>query len=62
MIYYVKSGDSLDSIARKFNVTVKDILNANVICNPNLIFTGQILVIPKKGVELPTSGGNPYIL
>lgn len=62
MLYYVKQGDSLYSIARRFNVTIQNILNANVICNPNLIFNGQLLIIPDTEFELPRAGGYPYYI
>ena len=44
-IYYVKSGDSLYSIARKFNLTVDDIKKANNLTSNNLAIN-QKLVIP----------------
>lgn len=46
--YTVQSGDSLDSIASKFNSTVEAILAANksVITDKNKIEVGMILVIP----------------
>jgi len=65
MLYYVQYGDTLVSIAVKFNTTVGSILNANVICNPNLIFPGQVLIIPENmgtGWELPKSGAMPYYI
>lgn len=63
MLYYVQYGDTLAKIAKRFNTTVESILNANVICNPNLIFPGEALIVPenmKTGTELPKSGGLPY--
>lgn len=45
-VYTVQRGDTLSSIARRFGVTVSEIVQANCICNPNLIFVGQRLVIP----------------
>jgi hypothetical protein len=44
--YRVKSGDTLSSIAGKFNTTVKAIVAANAIADPKTIRTGQVLVIP----------------
>ena len=44
--YYVQYGDTLDSIARKFNSTVEAILKENKIEDPNTIYVGQLLVIP----------------
>lgn len=48
VIYEVQSGDTLSSIARKFNKVWKDIYNDNravIGSNPSLIFRGQKLVI-----------------
>jgi len=45
-VYVVQSGDSLSSIARQFNVSVKDLMAANNTVDPNLLGVGQQLVIP----------------
>lgn len=60
MLYFVKSGDTLFEISRRFGTTVQAILAANVICNPDLIFVGQPLIIPGPELELPQAGGGPY--
>ena len=44
--YYVHRGDTLKSIAAKFNTTVDAILNLNHILNPNLIYVGQGITLP----------------
>lgn len=49
--YRVEPGDTLFSIARKFNTTVHNILVFNDIPNPNLIFVGQVLIIPLSPPE-----------
>lgn len=46
--YTVKAGDTLYSIAKKYNVTVAAIAKANNITNYNLIRVGQVLTIPVK--------------
>ncbi len=47
VVYIAKSGDTLGSIAREFNVTLSALINANTqISNPNLIYTGQRINIP----------------
>lgn len=51
-IYIVKRGDTLTSIAKNYNTTVSAIVNANQIQNPNLIFVGQRLIIPRNGIEI----------
>ncbi len=44
--YVVQSGDSLDQIASRYNVTVQMLLSANQIYNPDWIEVGQPLDIP----------------
>ena len=43
----MQPGDTLYRIAVKFGTTVSAIADANNITNPNLIYPGQVLVIPK---------------
>jgi LysM repeat protein len=45
--YTVQKGDLLNSIAKKYNVTTKDILALNQISNADSLTVGQILRIPK---------------
>lgn len=47
VIYFVKKGDTLWKIAKKFRSTVNDIVNANNIEDPNVIMEGMQLFIPK---------------
>jgi peptidoglycan/xylan/chitin deacetylase (PgdA/CDA1 family) len=51
--YTVKSGDTLYSIARAYNVTVAALAAANKITNYSLIYVGQVLVIPGTTVTPP---------
>lgn len=44
--YTVKRGDTLWGIAKKFGVTVSAVANANNIRNPNLIYVGEVFIIP----------------
>lgn len=44
--YTVRSGDTLSSIARRYNTTVAQLASLNNISNPNLIRVGQVLTIP----------------
>lgn len=53
MQYIVQSGDTLFIIAQKFNTTVDAIARANNITNINVIYVGQILIIP-TGTVPPT--------
>ena len=45
-VYYVQSGDTLSSIASRFNLTVDELMAANGLSDPNLVSVGQPLVIP----------------
>lgn len=46
-IYYVKSGDTLWNISRKFGVSLRSILQANPqIRHPSLIFPGEPIFVP----------------
>jgi LysM repeat protein len=44
--YAVQRGDTLSSIAKRYGLTVKELVEANDIVDPNLIFPGQKLIIP----------------
>ena len=47
IVYTVRRGDNLWNISRKYGTTVQEIAQLNNISNPNLIFPGQRLKIPK---------------
>lgn len=44
-VYTVQKGDTLTSIAAKYNTTVKEIVAKNNIKNPNKIYVGQVLYV-----------------
>ena len=46
-VYIVQPGDTLSAIARGYDgVSWLDIARANDIVNPNIIYVGQVLLIP----------------
>jgi LysM repeat protein len=45
--YTVRAGDTLAAVAARFNTTQQAILSANAIGDPNRIFVGQLLTIPR---------------
>ena len=49
-IYIVKRGDTLTKISKMFNVSVSDLVKWNNIKNPNLIITGQKLIVSNPGI------------
>jgi len=49
IVYVVKPGDTLGSIADQFGTTVEAIVQANNIKDPDVIKEGQELVIPRRG-------------
>jgi LysM repeat protein len=60
--YIVQRGDTLTLIARRFATTVNAIVQANNLPNPNLIYVGQLLIIPVGGIPpgpTPTPGPSP---
>jgi LysM repeat protein len=57
--YVVQPGDTLSKIARQFNTTVQALAQANNIANPNLIFVGQVLLIPGSGGTPPPDPATP---
>ena len=44
--YIVQAGDTLYSIAQKFGTTVEILCRLNNITNPDLIYPGQVLILP----------------
>ncbi len=55
LIYVVQAGDTLSSIARRYGVGVNDLATANGLINPNLIYVGQRLRIPRATSVTPTA-------
>lgn len=54
-VYVVKKGDTLSAIAKKYNVSVDDIISTNNIANKNVIYVGQKIIIPTKSTNTNTS-------
>src|SRR5690606_4430901 len=58
--HVVRSGDTLARISLRYGVSISSILAANPsITNPNLLFTGTTIIIPRSGTSpvTPTPGG-----
>lgn len=57
--YTVQSGDTMFSIARRFGISLNDLIAANPqVRDPNLIFPGQVLCIP---AQAPVTCPNGFI-
>ncbi len=57
-LYTVKPGDTMFFIAKRNNISLQELINANPqIADPNTIYPGQVLCIPIAG-PLPSCGGN----
>lgn len=62
-IYYeIRPGDSLFSIARKYNTTLEEILSLNDIENPNDIYAGEIIKLPFNNYYEVVRGDTLYTI
>jgi LysM repeat protein len=57
--YYVRPGDTLSRIALMFGTTVRAIMDANGLVNPNYIYVGQVLWIPCGGGSVTPTPAPP---
>ncbi|MCB0062990.1 MAG: LysM peptidoglycan-binding domain-containing protein [Caldilineaceae bacterium] len=53
-VHIVTNGESLGFIARRYNVSIRDLVADNGLINPNVIVPGQRLVIPGLAAEADT--------
>ncbi|MGV3490692.1 MAG: peptidoglycan DD-metalloendopeptidase family protein [Devosia sp.] len=58
-VHVVESGESLYTVARRYNVTAQAIISANGFSSPDTIYVGQKLVIPGKASQLAALGPTP---
>jgi LysM repeat protein len=57
--YVIKSGDTVSSIAKKFNVSIQSILSANGLSWSSIIYSGRTLTIPGVNFVQVGSGVTP---
>jgi murein DD-endopeptidase MepM/ murein hydrolase activator NlpD len=65
-VHVIESGESLYTVARRYNVTAQAIIQANGFSSPDKIYVGQKIVIPGKASTLmalgPKGGAKPETL
>ena len=59
IIYVVRAGDTLFSIARRYNISAAELAQFNGLLNPNLIYVGQEIKIPVTGPTSPAPTATP---
>ncbi|NLP13649.1 MAG: LysM peptidoglycan-binding domain-containing protein [Clostridium sp.] len=52
--YEIKAGDTLANIAARFNIPLRDLLNANPGVVPERLYIGQVICIPQPKAEEPS--------
>jgi LysM repeat protein len=68
--YTVRAGDNLSAIAQRYSTTAQAIMSANAIANPDLLYVGQLLTIPRTRTTIvqprvqtvPVVSGRVYIV
>jgi LysM repeat protein len=61
-IHTVAWGESLGSIASRYNTSLESLATLNAITNPDLIYTGQVLiVVPGSGTNISTASSGAYL-
>jgi LysM repeat protein len=59
LVHIVKSGESLDSIRKRYGISVGALATANNIADPSKIRPGQELVIPGKRADAAAPAAAP---
>ncbi len=57
--HQVSAGETLSAIAARYGVSVNDLVRANGLSNPDVIFAGQTLIIPRA---IGTSGESVHVV
>lgn len=57
--YVVVAGDTLSKIAQRFGTTVTTLAQLNGLTNPDVLFIGQVLLIPSQGGQTPATTAAP---
>jgi len=59
-LYYVRAGDTLYSISRRFGIPVQDIVSGNRLRKPYVLHIGQRLAIPRQQIYRVRKGDTVY--
>jgi len=62
LLYIVRPGDTPFRICQRQRTTMAALMKANLICNPRLAISGDLLQILAEGVNLPRLGIEPYYI
>ena len=62
LYYVVRAGDTLYSIAMRYDVTVASLIEANPGIDPNNLQIGQVICVPKGEPPKPCPGGTIYVV
>lgn len=49
--YTVEAGDSIGALADATGTTIQDIVNANCLTDPDTLFTGQVIYLPRSPIS-----------
>ena len=49
--YTIRAGDWLSSLAKRYDTTVAELARVNVLSNTNLIYVGQVILVPTSSTE-----------
>ena len=57
--YTIRSGDWLSSIADRYDTTVEELARVNTLTNTNLIYVGQVILVPTSRTESTPTDASP---
>jgi LysM repeat protein len=60
--YIMQSGDTLEAVARRYRITLQELVRLNGIVNPNRVVIGQVLAVPGPGNNVPGGTVAPTVL
>lgn len=49
--YTVEAGDSIGALATATSSTIQDLVNANCLTDPDTLFTGQVIYLPRSPIS-----------